>query len=58
MSATLQIVSSGSIGNNYILDVNGEKLILELGIRWKDILKALNFKLEGVSGVIVSHAHR
>lgn len=58
MSAILQCVSSGSVGNNYILDCNGEKLILELGIRWKDILKALNFKLEGVSGVLVSHAHR
>lgn len=58
MSTTLHCVSTGSVGNSYILDVNGEKLILELGVRWKDILKALDFNLEGVSGVLVSHAHR
>ena len=58
MSATLTCVSSGSIGNSYILSVDGEKLILELGIRWKDILKSLNFNLESVRACLVSPAHR
>ena len=58
MSATLHCISTGSVGNSYILDVNGEKLILELGVRWKDILKALNYNLESVRACLVSHAHR
>lgn len=58
MSATLTCVSSSSQGNCYILDVNGEKLILELGVRWRDILKALNYKLDDVVAVLCTHRHR
>lgn len=58
MSATLQVFSSGSIGNSYCLDANGEKLLIEVGIPWRSILKSLNFNLEGLSGVICSHSHR
>lgn len=58
MSATLHITSSGSIGNNYILDVNGERLILELGVKWRDTMRALDYKLDNVVGVCISHSHR
>lgn len=58
MSVALHIISSGSIGNNYILDCNGEKLILELGVQFKRTLQALSYNLENVSGVLISHAHR
>lgn len=58
MGVTLHTVSSGSIGNSYILECNGEKLILELGVQFKRTLKALDYNLEGVSGVLISHAHR
>lgn len=57
MSATLHIISSGSIGNNYILDCNGEKLILELGLPWKQVLRGLDYKMEGIVGCCVSHQH-
>lgn len=58
MSAILHIVSSGSIGNNYILDCNGEKLIIELGVQFKRTLKVLNYNLDGVAGCCVSHIHK
>ena len=58
MSATLHITSSGSQGNHYWIDCNGEKLILESGLPWKQILKSMDYNLEGVSGMVVSHAHR
>lgn len=58
MSATLQCISSGSIGNSYILSVGGEKLLIELGVNFKSILKSLNFDLSGVRACLVSHAHR
>lgn len=58
MSATLITVGSGSSGNNYILRADNDILILECGVPVKDCLDKLNYNLEGVSGVIVSHAHR
>lgn len=57
MSTTLHCISTGSVGNSYILDVNGEKLILELGVRWKEILSALDYRLDGVTACICSHRH-
>lgn len=50
-------VGSGSSGNSYILECDNEILLLELGVSWKEILKALDFKLDKVVGVCVSHAH-
>ena len=58
MSAKLTCISTGSIGNAYILESNGEKLLIELGVKWKDIMKGLNFNLENVRACLVSHAHR
>ena len=57
MSTTLHCVSTGSVGNSFILDHDGEKLILELGVRWKDILSALDYRLDGVTACICSHRH-
>ena len=53
----IRVISSGSCGHAYILECENEILILELGISWKDIVKALNFNLSKVVGVCVSHAH-
>ena len=50
-------ISSGSIGNAYILECQNEILLLELGIGWNDIKKALNFDLSKVVGCLCSHEH-
>lgn len=55
MSATLHIISSGSQGNNYILDCNGEKLIIECGVSAKDIFKLLEWRIGNVAACICSH---
>lgn len=55
--AILNVISSGSQGNAYILESDGEKLLIELGVAWKDILKSLNYKIEDVCGCVVSHKH-
>lgn len=58
MSAILKIIGTGSTGNNYILKTDtGETLILELGCRWKDILKSLDYDISKISGVLCSHIH-
>lgn len=58
MSATLITVGSGSSGNNYILDCDGEKLILEAGVPFKECAHMLNFDLENVRAVLTTHGHR
>ena len=54
----LHTLSTGSVGNCYILNAsNGERLIIELGVHFKEIKKALNFDLNSVVGCLVSHSH-
>jgi phosphoribosyl 1,2-cyclic phosphodiesterase len=55
--AKLKILSSGSSGNAYILECNGERLLLELGIKWNDILIGLNYDLTNITACITTHAH-
>lgn len=53
----LTVLGSSSSGNCYLLEGSKESLILELGIRFADIKKALNFDMSKVKGCLVSHRH-
>lgn len=53
----LKILSTGSIGNCYILENEKEALIVELGLNFSKIKEALNFDLSKVVGAIISHCH-
>lgn len=54
----LRVVGSGSSGNSYVLiSGNGESLILDCGCPYREILKAIDFKISAVSGVLISHEH-
>lgn len=55
--AHIKVVASGSSGNSYIIQAGGEILLLELGIRFKSILEALNWDISHVVGALVSHKH-
>lgn len=54
----IKVLASGSSGNCYLLETEKETLILECGIRYKDILKGLNFDLIKVVGCLVTHEHK
>lgn len=54
----LKVLASGSSGNCYLLQLRNETLILECGIRYKQILEGLNFDLEHVVGCLVTHEHK
>lgn len=54
---TLRIVGSGSSGNCYILENDSEALIIELGVRFDDVKKALKYNLSKVVGCLISHEH-
>ena len=54
----LQIIESSSKGNCYILHDESQVLIIEAGVRFPEIEKALNFRLDHVVGCICSHEHQ
>lgn len=54
----LKVVGSGSKGNCYIVHNDEEALIIECGVRMKDIKEALDFKLGKVVGCLVTHSHQ
>lgn len=53
----LKVISTGSIGNAYILSNGDEALLIEAGVNIKEIKQALNFDYSKVAGCIVSHSH-
>lgn len=56
--AELLTLATGSKGNCYILAAdNGEKLLLDAGIKRSDIIKGLNFSINDLSGCVITHAH-
>ena len=54
----IRVVATGSTGNAYIIQAGEEILLLELGINFKDIKKALNYDLSKVTGALVTHEHK
>lgn len=53
----LKVLGSSSSGNCYILDNGNEALIIEAGIRFKEIKIALDFQLRKVVGCLITHQH-
>jgi len=49
---------SSSQGNLYeVRAANGNRLLLEVGVRWKRIQKALRYDLSNIVGACVTHEH-
>ena len=53
----LKIINSGSVGNAYILENEHEALLIECGVPFMDIKKALDFKLNKLVGCLLTHEH-
>lgn len=53
----LIVAGTGSTGNCYILEGRTSSLMIECGVRFFDIKRALNFNYSRVAGVIMSHEH-
>jgi len=53
----LKVLGSSSSGNCYILDNGNEALIIEAGIRFQEVKKALGFNLRKVVGCLITHQH-
>ena len=49
---------SSSHGNAYLVDDGFTKILIECGVTYKKLTKALGFRLTEVQGVLVSHEHK
>ena len=54
----IKSIASSSKGNCYIVDDGRTKILIECGIAYKEIQKALNFGISSIDGVLVSHPHK
>ncbi|MGV8131378.1 MAG: MBL fold metallo-hydrolase [Candidatus Pacearchaeota archaeon] len=52
------IIGSSSKGNCYILKTTEDVLILECGLHYRDIYKALDFNVSNVAGCLITHEHK
>lgn len=50
-------LGSGSSGNCYIIENDTEALIIEAGVRFKDVKIALDFNVSKIVGMVISHSH-
>ncbi|WP_252503245.1 MBL fold metallo-hydrolase [Sporosarcina sp. Marseille-Q4943] len=54
----IETLATGSTGNCYLIDDDRTQLLLECGIRFKDIRRKLNFRTSSVAGILISHSHK
>ena len=53
----LKVIGSSSSGNCYILESDTEALIIEAGLPFMEVKKALNFNVRKIKSVIITHIH-
>ena len=53
----LQVVGTGSAGNTYLLTCGAETLVIDCGVRFLTVKKALDFQIRGIVGAITTHSH-
>ncbi len=53
----LKVLGSSSAGNCYLLENENECLIIEAGVKFSEVKKALGFKTAKISGLILTHEH-
>ncbi|EAE3064615.1 TPA: MBL fold metallo-hydrolase [Listeria monocytogenes] len=53
----IKTIASGSKGNAYVISSGRSKLLIECGINFDLIRKALDFDLSDVAGCLISHEH-
>lgn len=54
----LKVIGSGSSGNCYLLTNEKETLVIESGVSFLEVKKALDFNISKIVGCIVSHEHQ
>lgn len=54
----LKVIGSSSSGNSYLLESSsGDVLLIDCGVPYHQILKAVNFKVSSIVGCLLGHEH-
>jgi phosphoribosyl 1,2-cyclic phosphodiesterase len=53
----IKVIASGSSGNAYRIDDGKFPLLLECGLSFRELQKALSFQVSSLGGVLLSHSH-
>lgn len=49
---------SSSTGNLYcVTAANGKRLLIECGVTWRKLIKALSYDLTNIEACLISHEH-
>lgn len=54
---SLKVISTGSKGNCYLLDCDGQQLLIDAGAKMPEIKAALDYDISHLNGLITSHCH-
>jgi len=54
---TVKPLASSSLGNAYLLESGGRRLLLECGITFKSLRQKLNYQVASLDGCLISHSH-
>ena len=57
MKTTIKTVRTGSVGNCYALTCGNHHLLLDVGVHYKEIQKALDYDIIGIDAALVTHVH-
>ena len=58
MKSCIKVLGSGSSGNCIVVfDSRGKSIIIDLGVKFKNVLKVLDYDISGCVGALVSHVH-
>jgi len=57
MDIEIKVLASSSAGNAYIVSDGQNTLLIECGIKFKDIQRGLRFRASGLAGCLLSHEH-
>ena len=57
LGMVLQCLGSSSDGNCYLFKARHETLIVEMGVPFAEVKKALRWRISGVVGAVVTHRH-
>jgi phosphoribosyl 1,2-cyclic phosphodiesterase len=53
----VKTIGSGSSGNCYLVNINDTRILLECGLPFKKIQKALNYRVSAIDFCLVTHEH-
>lgn len=54
----LQVIGTGSSGNAYLLKEGNDMILLEAGLRWRDMLRAFPDGIRGIQACLITHEHK